>query len=79
MQQNHQHKNELIALTNFDNLPASGYVRLPVMKLLLGVSSATVWRGVRQGTIPKPVKLSERCTAWNVASVREFLASKTKV
>lgn len=64
------------ALAQFDNLPDSAYIRLPVLKRLYGVSSATIWRGVKQGNIPKPNKLTERCTAWNVGLVRAALAAK---
>ncbi len=64
------------AIANFDSMPNSAYIRLPVMKALYGVSSATIWRGVKIGTIPKPSKLSERCTAWNVGLVRAALAAK---
>ncbi len=64
------------ALTQFEQLPNSSFVRLPVMKGLYGVSAATIWRGVKKGTIPKPSKLSERCTAWNVGLVRADLAVK---
>lgn len=64
------------ALAQFDNLPDSAYIRLSVIKRLYGVSSATIWRGVKQGNIPKPNKLSERCTAWNVGQVRAALAAK---
>jgi predicted DNA-binding transcriptional regulator AlpA len=64
------------ALANFDAMPNSAYIRLPVIKALYGVSSATIWRGVKIGTIPKPSKLSERCTAWNVGLVRAALAAK---
>lgn len=66
-------------LQQFDNLPDSAYIRLPVLKRLYGVSSATIWRGVKQGNIPKPNKLSERCTAWNVGLVRAALAAKAGV
>ena len=64
------------ALANFESLPPSSFIRLPVIKRLYGVSSATIWRGVKNGTIPKPSKLSERCTAWNVGLVRAALAAK---
>ena len=65
-----------LALANFDAMPDSAFIRLPVVKALYGVSNATIWRGVRLGTIPKPSKLSERCTAWNVGQVRAALAAK---
>jgi predicted DNA-binding transcriptional regulator AlpA len=64
------------ALAQFDNLPDSANIRLPVMKGLYGVSAATIWRGVKNQSIPSPVKLSERCTCWNVGLVRAALAAK---
>lgn len=67
------------ALANFDQLPDSAYIRLPVMKGLYGVSSASIWRGVKNLTIPKPSKLTERTTAWNVGQVRAALAAKAGV
>lgn len=65
-----------LALVNFDSMPDSAYIRLPVLKALYGVSNATIWRGVKNGTIPKPTKLTERTTAWNVGQVRAALAAK---
>lgn len=64
------------ALLNFDQTPDSAYIRLPIMMRLYGVSAATIWRGVRNGTIPKPVKLTQRTTAWNVGLVKAALAAK---
>lgn len=64
------------ALANFDQLPDSAYIRLPVMIGLFGVSAASIWRGVKNQSIPKPVKLTERTTAWSVRLVREALAAK---
>ena len=61
------------ALTNFDNLPDSANVRLPVVKMLLGCSTATVWRWVKNGSFPKPHKLGEQLTAWNVGEIRHVL------
>ena len=64
------------ALANFDQLPDSAYVRLPVMIGLFGISAASIWRGVKNQSIPKPIKLTERTTAWSVRLVRQALASK---
>jgi len=63
------------ALRDFDLLPESAYIRLPVMMSLYSVSAATIWRGVKKGTIPKPCKLTERTTAWSVKLVRAALAA----
>lgn len=62
------------ALKNFDSLPDSANVRLPVVKALVGCSSATVWRMVKRGTLPSPRKLSERISAFNVGDLRKALA-----
>lgn len=67
------------ALANFDQLPDSAYIRLPTMKGLYGVSAASIWRGVKNLTIPRPCKLTERTTAWNVGLVRAALAAKAGV
>lgn len=64
------------SLANFDHLPDSAYIRLPTIKRLYGVSSATIWRNCAKGLIPSPIKLSERCTCWNVGQVRAALAAK---
>jgi predicted DNA-binding transcriptional regulator AlpA len=64
------------ALANFDQTPNSAFIRLPIVMRLYGVSAATIWRGVKNGTIPKPSKLTERTTAWNVGQVRAALAVK---
>lgn len=61
------------ALANFDSLPDSAYVRQPVVEALFACSSASVWRGVSAGRIPKPKKLSPRTTCWNVGELRVAL------
>ena len=61
------------ALAHYDSLPDSAHVRLPVVRALVGCSSATVWRMTHRGALPAPRKLSERVTAWNVGELRQFL------
>lgn len=65
-----------VVLRDFDQTPNSAFIRLPIVMRLYGVSAATIWRGVKNGTIPKPSKLSERCTAWNVGLIRAALTAK---
>jgi predicted DNA-binding transcriptional regulator AlpA len=64
------------ALKHFDSLPDSAHVRLPVVQGLYGCSVSGVWRAARKGIIPKPYKVGERCSAWNVGELRRDLASK---
>lgn len=58
----------------FDTLPASGFIRqAQLIPRVVPFSSATLWRHCSRGLFPKPVKLSERVTAWRVGDVREWL------
>ena len=34
-----------------------------------GVSKNTIWRWVREGKFPAPVKLGENCTRWRIADI----------
>ncbi len=61
-------------LAQFDSLPASAHVRLPTVAALHGIGPATVWRWVRSGRLPQPVKLGPNTTAWNVGALRQALA-----
>jgi prophage regulatory protein len=69
----------------FDALPNSAYVReaqlvqspnRPEGTAPLPFSAPTLWRKVKAGTFPKPIKLSERVTAWNVGAVRAWLLAQ---
>lgn len=40
---------------------------------ILPFSHATLWRMVSAGTFPKPLKLTERTTAWPTAEVRMWI------
>lgn len=62
-----------LALRQFDSLPDSAHVRLPVIISLFACSRATVWRHVKAGLIPAPIKFSERITVWNVGTLRKHL------
>jgi predicted DNA-binding transcriptional regulator AlpA len=73
--------------TSFDNLPDSAYIReaqlvqspkRPESRAPLPFSAPTLWRKVRAGTFPAPLKLSERVTAWRVGSIREWLAAQAQ-
>ena len=65
-------------LRDFSQLPPEAHVRLPVVKALYACSAASVWRGIKTGTIPKPYKLSQRTTCWNVGELKKALAAKVE-
>lgn len=55
--------------------PAQFY-RLPHLKAKLNVSGSSIWAWVKAGKFPKPIKLSENCTAWNAAEVEAWAQSR---
>lgn len=66
----------------FDALPDNAFVREAELVRtgsnptgLLPFSPHTLWRKVREGSFPHPLKLAPRVTAWRVKDVREWMQS----
>jgi len=60
------------------DLPAVGYVRQSqLIPTIVPFSSATLWRRVNSGDFPRPVKLSERVTAWRVEDIRAWMHDRS--
>lgn len=60
-----------------DRLQGIAYVRqAQLIPAILPFSAATLWRKVKNGSFPQPVKLSDRITAWRVADVRQWMESR---
>ena len=58
----------------FDTRPDTGFIRQSHVLEVVPFSAATLWRMVRAGTVPAPVKRSARVTAWKCSDVREWMA-----
>ncbi len=56
-------------------LPETGYIRIKELLKFIPVSRSTVWNSVKAGRFPKPVKLSQRVTAWHVNDIRAYINS----
>lgn len=54
------------------NIPKSGYTRPKLVQVYFGFSAATYWRKVKNGTFPKPVKLSAAITANKNSDLAEY-------
>jgi predicted DNA-binding transcriptional regulator AlpA len=63
------------APTGFDGLSELALVRLPVVQQLYAVSAPTVWRRVKNGDIPAPIRVGLRTTCWKVSDLRAALGA----
>ena len=72
-------------IPSFDELPDTAYARQvqlirdpkrPNLPTPLPFSAATLWRKVREGTFPAPVRLGAAITAWKVGDVRAWLQAQ---
>lgn len=72
-------------IPSFDTLPDSALIResclvqspkRPDRPAPLPFSGATLWRKVKAGTFPKPIKLGAKITAFRVGEVRAWLNSQ---
>ena len=61
--------------SDFDRLSDAGFIRLA---LLIGIgvipfSESTLWRKVKVGEFPQPVKISSHITAWRMSDIRAWV------
>lgn len=68
-QQPPQAEHQLSILQQFDKLPASACVRLPVVRAVTGCSAATIWRMAKDGRLTTR-KLGAKTTGFTVGSIR---------
>ena len=74
-------------IPSFDTMPDSAFIReaqlvqspkRPTTPAPLPFSAPTLWRKVKAGTFPRPIKLSERVTCWNVGAVRAWMTAQSQ-
>ena len=67
-----------IRVQQFDVLPDSALMSVGEISLLSGKSTATLWRDVQDGRLPKPHKIGPKSPRWSVGDVRRFLEGGEK-
>ena len=50
-------------------------LRLKQVVELTNISKATIWRWVKDGTFPQPIKITNRVTVWKSSDVEAYIAS----
>lgn len=60
-----------------DMLEGAGYIRqAPLLDHVVPWSGSTLWRKVKTGDFPKPIKLSDHITAWKKSDVRKWMEER---
>ena len=54
-------------------MPQEGFVRLPQVLHVLGISTSAWWNGIKTGKYPQSVKLGPRTTVWKVEEIRALI------
>jgi len=58
----------------FVALPSTGFVRQSLLLRFVPFSKSTLWRRVKTGDFPSPVKLSSGITAWRAEDLHRWIA-----
>jgi len=51
-------------------------LRLPAVIAVVGVSRVSIWRWVRAGTFPRPIRLGARAVGWRDSDVQRWLETR---
>ena len=66
-----------MANQTFTELPTMGYLRQSqLIPHIIPISSATLWRMVKAGKFPQPLKISQAVTCWKAEEVRDWIEAK---
>ena len=62
-------------VSDFDRLPGTARIRIKELKRVWGgCSTATVYRLIKRGVLPRPYRISTHISAWSVDEVRQAMA-----
>ncbi len=50
----------------------SNFLRIREVMKMTGLAKSTVWLWVKEGKLPKPIKLSPRVTVWEEDKINEW-------
>jgi len=55
------------------SLPDMGFVRISQILKVIPIGKTTWWEGVKSGRFPKPIKIGERTTVWQVEDIKDLI------
>ena len=66
---------ECCGLVN-QEITMKGLLRMGVVKEMVGLSKPTIYRLMRRGKFPRPVRLSDRAVGWREGDVEDWIESR---
>jgi prophage regulatory protein len=51
-------------------------IRLPELRKRIGLGRSSIYALVKQGSFPRPIRLSRRAVGWSLAEVEAWLQSR---
>lgn len=65
-----------MAQFNFDNLPNEAFLRQSqlINTGIVPFSASTLWRRIKEGRFPLPIKMGDQIVAWRVADIRKWIS-----
>lgn len=52
-------------------------LRLPQVKVKTGYAASTIWKAVKEGSLPSPVSLGPRTVAWRESELQAWIEANT--
>ncbi len=59
-------------------MPEEGFIRMPTVLKVLGISRTALYNGIARGDYPKPLRLGPRMSVWKVEEIRKLIAGVGK-
>lgn len=59
-----------------ENITAQNLLRLPAVKQRVSLSGPTIWRLIKRGDFPVPVKVGPRAVAWLQPEIDGWIADR---
>lgn len=70
-------QHETVADALIGRLPETGFIRkAQLIPFIIPFSNTTLWRKVKAGEFPAPIKISARVTAWRAEEVRAWMQAQ---
>lgn len=55
---------------------ATSLIRKPVVRARVGLSDVTIWRLVRDGKFPRPIRIGKRAIAWKSTDIEAWINAR---